>query len=165
MSKELAGNLVWAVEGSNVTTSKVIADVFGKAHRTVLRSINTLECSKEFRERNFVPSYYTSVQNKKMKCYTITRDGFSILAMGFTGKKAMKWKESYINAFNSMESGIIQTNSFIENINNNIKMYADNKRLASICGAELQKWKIKKHAMEGQIKRLVDESQLALELK
>lgn len=162
MDKDL--DLVWDVEGSNITTSKVVADVFGKAHRDVTRIIRKLDCSQEFRERNFTHSYYTSPQNKKLKCYTITRDGFSILAMGFTGKKAMKWKEAYINAFNHMETGITQTNSFMENINQNIKIYNDHKTLASICGTELQKWKVKKHAMQSEIERLVNESQLQLEI-
>ena len=50
------------------------------------------------------------------KCYDITRDGFSLLVMGFTGKKALEWKIKYIEAFNSMERQLINVNSSIEEI-------------------------------------------------
>jgi|TARA_R110000796_G_scaffold231098_1_gene348935 Rha family phage regulatory protein len=99
--------LVKNLDGELKTTSKIVADVFGKAHRHVLVSINELKCSEKFRCANFRLSYYTSPQNKKLECYEMTRDGFAILCMGFTGAKAMKWKESYITAFNEMESGLL----------------------------------------------------------
>jgi Rha family phage regulatory protein len=99
--------LVKNLDGELKTTSKIVADVFGKAHRHVLVSINELKCSEQFRCANFRLSYYTSPQNKKLECYEMTRDGFAILCMGFTGAKAMKWKESYITAFNEMESGLL----------------------------------------------------------
>ena len=98
--------LVKNLGGELKTTSKIVADVFGKAHRHVLASINDLKCSDNFRCANFRLSYYTSPQNKKLQCYEMSRDGFAILCMGFTGSKAMEWKEKYINAFNEMESGL-----------------------------------------------------------
>ncbi|QDP50490.1 MAG: antirepressor protein [Prokaryotic dsDNA virus sp.] len=94
-----------------VTNSKVIADAFGKVHRNVMRDIESLDCSDEFRALNFEQSYYISPQNKKLKCYEITRDGFSFLCMGFTGSKAAEWKEKYINAFNQMEKGLLNIDS------------------------------------------------------
>lgn len=90
-----------------VTTSLVVAEVFGKRHDTVLRSIKNLECSGAFRLRNFVESSYQNEQSKMQPMYTITRDGFSFLAMGFTGKKAARFKERYIDAFNSMEQALL----------------------------------------------------------
>lgn len=51
----------------------------------------------------FVLSEYTSVQNKRLPMYLMNRDGFTLLAMGFTGSKAMEWKLKYIQAFNAME--------------------------------------------------------------
>ena len=93
--------------GQLMTTSKIVSDAFGKVHRDVARSIKELNCSDEFRVRNFTQSYYVSPQNKKLQCYEMTRDGFSILCMGFSGAKAMEWKEKYINAFNEMESGLL----------------------------------------------------------
>ena len=86
------------------TTSRKIAEVFEKNHKEVLRDIESLSFSNEFRERNFALSSYTSEQNKALKEYIVTKDGFVMLAMAYTGSKAMKFKEDYINAFNAMES-------------------------------------------------------------
>lgn len=87
-----------------ITTSLKIAEKFGKEHAHVLRDIRDMECSDTFRESNFGFSYYKSAQGKKLPMYEVTRDGFTILAMGYTGKEAMKFKEDYINAFNAMEN-------------------------------------------------------------
>lgn len=99
--------LVEIKHGETLTTSKVIADSFGKIHRDVLRSIKNLDCSDEFRARNFAQSSYISPQNKVLICYEITRDGFAFLCMGFTGSDAAEWKEKYIGAFNSMERSLL----------------------------------------------------------
>jgi len=99
--------LVTRSEGTLKTTSKVIADVFGKTHRDVLRSIKSMDCSDDFSARNFAQSDYKTERGKVYQCYDITRDGFSFLCMGFTGAKAAEWKEKYINAFNEMELGIL----------------------------------------------------------
>jgi len=95
--------LVTNQNGKPLTTSKVVADSFGKIHRDVMRSIKNLDCSDEFRERNFAQSSYVSPQNKTLDCFEITRDGFAFLCMGFTGEKSAAWKEKYIAAFNAME--------------------------------------------------------------
>jgi Rha family phage regulatory protein len=100
-------DLVKMNEGELITTSKIIADVFGKSHRKVARDINELDCSDDFRSANFGLSSYTSPQNKVLKCFDVTRDGMVFLCMGFTGKKAAKWKEAYISAFNEMEKGLL----------------------------------------------------------
>lgn len=87
-----------------ITTSLKIAEVFEKEHRRVLQDIRELQCSEEFREHNFVQSDYLNEQKRKQPMYQVTRDGFTLLAMGYTGEKAMKFKENYINAFNAMEN-------------------------------------------------------------
>ena len=84
-------------------TSLDIAETFEKRHDHVLRDIAKLECSDEFRLLNFGESSYVNSQNKKQPMYLITRDGFTLLAMGYTGEKAMKFKEAYIKQFNVME--------------------------------------------------------------
>nr|VFK21638.1 MAG: phage regulatory protein, rha family [Candidatus Kentron sp. LPFa]VFK35203.1 MAG: phage regulatory protein, rha family [Candidatus Kentron sp. LPFa] len=89
-----------------VTTSRDIARCFGKRHDNVLRDIEKLECSEEFRILNFEESSYINEQNKQQPEFEITRDGFSILAMGFTGRRAMEWKERYIALFNAMEQAL-----------------------------------------------------------
>ena len=66
--------------GEVLTTSKIIAEVFGKTHKHVNESIKNLDCSDNFRQSNFRPSTYTSQQNKTLKCYEITRDGFAFLS-------------------------------------------------------------------------------------
>ncbi|MGU5792204.1 Rha family transcriptional regulator [Aeromonas hydrophila] len=89
-------------QGQPVTTSLKIAEVFGKRHDSVLRSIRNLDCSPEFALHNFVECSRTGSNNKPEVFYRMTRDGFTFLCMGFTGKEAAKWKEAYINAFNWM---------------------------------------------------------------
>lgn len=87
----------------NVVSSLDIAETFEKRHSDVLRSIESLECSKSFAERNFALSDYKDSTGKSNKMYYITRDGFTLLVMGYTGEKAMKFKEAYIQQFNEME--------------------------------------------------------------
>lgn len=99
-----------AVENEHaVTTSLRVAEVFSKQHKDVLKAVKSLDCSKEFRERNFALSkidYQNGNIKKQLPMYYITRDGFMFLVMGFTGKTAAKWKEAYIKAFNEMEAKI-----------------------------------------------------------
>ena len=85
------------------TTSRLIAEKFGKRHSVVLRDIKNLDCSKEFTEHNFVLSEYIDSTGRKLPEYIITRDGFVFLVMGFTGEKAAKFKEEYLAQFNRME--------------------------------------------------------------
>lgn len=94
-------------EEVTVVTSLDVAETFGKEHKRVLQDIRELECSEEFGKHNFVLSQYESVQNKKLPMYYITRDGFTLLVMGYTGEKAMKFKEGYIKQFNAMEKALI----------------------------------------------------------
>lgn len=90
-------------EGVAVTTSLKVAETFGKDHSRVLRDIRELSCSEGFRQGNFAESSYINNQNKEMPMIVMSKDGFILLAMGYTGKKAMAFKESYIAAFNAME--------------------------------------------------------------
>ena len=85
------------------TTSLAIANTFGKRHDNVLRDILNLDIPDEFNRLNFEAVEYTDAKGEKRPMYLITRDGFTILAMGFTGKKAMEFKIRYIEAFNRME--------------------------------------------------------------
>ena len=96
-------DLVRMIDGEGMASSKEIADRFGKPHRDVTKAIRVLECSDEFRERNFSQSSYISRQTKVLDCYDMTRDGFSFLCMGFNGKHAAKWKEQSIVALNALE--------------------------------------------------------------
>jgi Rha family phage regulatory protein len=94
-------------KGSDVTTSLIVAKIFEKNHKEVLRDIQRLECSEEFTKRNFALSSYKSENNfRSYPCYEITKDGFSFLVMGYTGKKASEFKELFINEFNRREKAI-----------------------------------------------------------
>ena len=88
------------------TDSRRVAKHFKKRHDNVLRDIDRLDCSQNFRLLNFeeVIEDYTNGKGgtQKSRVFRITKDGFAILAMGFTGKDAMLFKEQFINAFNAM---------------------------------------------------------------
>ena len=86
-----------------MTTSLNIAEIFGKQHKNVLQDIRSLDCSEEFTRLNFQLSEYTDPTGRKLPYYTMTRDGFTFLVMGYRGKKAAAFKEAYIKAFNQME--------------------------------------------------------------
>ena len=97
-------DLVTINNGQAVTTSMKIAEYFGKKHQHVMEKIRKLldELPSEWGVSNFRQSSYFNVQGKEQPCYEMTKDGFTLLAMGFTGKKAIEFKLNYINAFNAM---------------------------------------------------------------
>ena len=94
-------------EEVTVVTSLDVAETFEKEHRNVLKDIRELPCSEEFRLLNFVQSEYVNQQNHKQPMYYITKDGFTLLAMGYNGEKAMRFKEAYIKQFNAMEKALM----------------------------------------------------------
>lgn len=87
---------VWA-------NSLQVAEVFGKRHDDVLKSIRNLDCSEEFRLRNFAESSYRNEQGKRQPCIAMTRNGFMFLVMGYRGAKAAAIKEAYIKRFDEMQ--------------------------------------------------------------
>lgn len=91
------------VDGQPTTTSLHVAEHFGKRHDDVLKRIRALDCSKEFALRNFAECSRQGANNKPEPFFRMSRDGFTFLCMGFTGKRAAMWKEAYINAFNQLE--------------------------------------------------------------
>lgn len=97
-------------DGIPVTTSRAVAEQFGKTHAHLLRDIEKLKQDleqtdegKAFSQSNFGLSTGLDSRGKEQPIYTLTRDGFTLLAMGFTGAKAVQFKVAYINAFNRME--------------------------------------------------------------
>ena len=95
-------------KGDVVVSSRDIARVFNKRHGDILRAIDNLKCSEVFIERNFALNEYTDNIGRNLPEYKITRNGFSFLALGFTGEKADKFREAYINAFEAMERELIR---------------------------------------------------------
>ncbi|EMX4046423.1 Rha family transcriptional regulator [Campylobacter coli] len=84
------------------TTSLDIAAVFNKRHDNIIAKIETFP-KDSFTDLNFKASKYIDSTGRILPCYKITRDGFSLLVMGFTGEKAYKWKVEFIKVFNEME--------------------------------------------------------------
>lgn len=102
------------INGELTTSSLGVAEKFGKRHCDVLEKISdimaemnstekSVQYSAEKSAQYFIESIYIDNSGKSNKCYELTRDGFSLLVMGFTGKKALEWKLKYIEAFNLME--------------------------------------------------------------
>lgn len=90
------------------TSSLKVAEYFEKEHRNVIRDIKDVisKCSESFNALNFELVEYTDAKGQKRPMYLLTRDGFTMVAMGYTGAKAMQFKEKYIAAFNEMEKQI-----------------------------------------------------------
>lgn len=94
-----------------VTTSLILAEAFNKNHRDVLEKIsskiNSAENSAQYKKM-FAEATYTDKSGKQNKMYYLNRDGFTFIAMGFTGHKADEFKLKYIEAFNQMEQVVRQ---------------------------------------------------------
>ncbi|MDW0618587.1 Rha family transcriptional regulator, partial [Mannheimia haemolytica] len=129
---------------------------------------------------NFKESYYFNEQNKKQPMYLMTQDGFTLLLMGFTGKKAMQFKESYISVFNAMRKQIIaraELKSDQHRLNEAIKLnlektgkkdinaYARENNLVYITalGATAKKWLLTQgYSANDEIRQHLNEQQLKL---
>ena len=94
--------------GEPVASSRQIAESFEKNHRDVLRAVDSLKEDV----RNFAQMFFETdtpdSYGRPQRTYLMTRDGFTLLAMGFTGKAALAWKLKYIAAFNAMEKQLAQ---------------------------------------------------------
>lgn len=104
----MTSEIVTLKDGQPVTTSIIVADSFGKNHRDVLRSIDNILTSEIYQKRglrNFAQTHYVHPQNgQSHRFFEMDRQGFEILAMGFTGEKALEWKLKYSDAFAMMEA-------------------------------------------------------------
>jgi Rha family phage regulatory protein len=153
------------LQGNHVmTTSLKVAEYFGKRHDNILRGINKLECSKEFRALNFEEANYLDEQGKLRPMFKMTKDGFMFLVMGFTGKAAAQIKEAYINAFNWMHEQLIKMqNSYMKQHNDLMLEYMKEKDVASTSGRLLRRWgKEKKPELTNRIQKLQEQSQIQL---
>ena len=89
-----------------ITDSRNIAEVFGKRHDHILRDIENIKKDAPNFGEMFCECLLPDSYGRQQKAYLMNRDGFSLLAMGFTGTDAMSWKLKYINAFNEMEKAL-----------------------------------------------------------
>ncbi|MEL7478267.1 MAG: Rha family transcriptional regulator [Pseudomonadota bacterium] len=143
------------------TNSKNVADVFGKNHRDVLRDIKKLDCSDEFRARNFALSSYISEQNKELPCVEMTKDGFTFLCMGYRGDKAAKFKEGYISEFNRMANSLNSISNRVNKLSIEGKKITELGKEWSSLGHEVRRAK-KEH--KKATNSLMNEVQLKLEI-
>lgn len=97
--------------GQILTNSLLVAEKFEKRHSDLIRSVENL-LSTDAKLRSFyVPATYVDGKGEQRPMYVMNRDGFTLLAMGFTGEKALQFKLEYIEAFNNMEK-VIASNGF-----------------------------------------------------
>lgn len=104
-------NLVIMHDQQAVTSSLQVAETFGKEHKHILRDIDQLKKDMSKIGPMFEESDEPDSYGRPRRVYYMNRDGFTLLAMGFTGSKAMGFKLQYIEAFNKMETAI-QTGGF-----------------------------------------------------
>ncbi|OAI28155.1 hypothetical protein A1351_12125 [Methylosinus sp. R-45379] len=101
--------LVSVAEGRVLADSRQVADVFGKRHDNVLRDIDGLLQSSKLRDAQKqwfmeISHPHPTVADRAIRSFAMTRDGFALLAFGFTGDEALEWKIKYIDAFNALET-------------------------------------------------------------
>ncbi len=100
-------SLFMSTDGVPFTTSRAIAERFGKKHKNVIQTIEKLLSkmpNPEFSRLNFQPRDYIDERGKKQPEYKLTHDGFAFLAMRFSGQQAMEWQIAFLTAFNQMEA-------------------------------------------------------------
>ncbi|WP_298783013.1 Rha family transcriptional regulator [uncultured Campylobacter sp.] len=125
------------VDNGVFTTSLSVAAVFEKRHDNIIAQIRALP-SDNFTALNFKVSEYVDTTGRKLPMYKITRDGFSLLVMGFTGERAYRWKIEFIAAFNKMEAMMRRGDSHLDALIDNMgalhekidKLQAKNSALA-----------------------------------
>ena len=122
-----------------LTNSKLVAEVFGKEHRNVVRDIKNLiegGVLKNEQTQMFEETTYINEQNKQSyPMFVMNQDGFTLLAMGFNGKKAMEFKLKYIEAFNAMKRQIEQSKpsvpqTYLEALKSLVKAEEEKQQLA-----------------------------------
>lgn len=121
-----------------LTNNKLVAEVFEKEHKNVMQSIRKLmegTAQNSAVRQMFSESTYLNEQNKEQPMFIMNQDGFTLLAMGFNGKKAMEFKLKYIEAFNAMKRQIEQTKpsvpqNYLEALKSLVKSEEEKQQLA-----------------------------------
>lgn len=121
-----------------LTNSKLVAEVFEKEHKNVMQSIRKLmegTAQNSAVRQMFSESTYLNEQNKEQPMFIMNQDGFTLLAMGFNGKKAMEFKLKYIEAFNAMKRQIEQNKpsvpqNYLEALKSLVKSEEEKQQLA-----------------------------------
>lgn len=151
-----------------VTDSQRVARHFSRRHDDVLRAINRLDCSGQFRLRNFAetvshrenPSGGRPIASRYVQ---MTKNGFVFLAMGFTGSEAARIKEAYIEAFDSMAEQLERRDlSLMRRLLDHELRDKDSRQRGQIAGRLLVTRKKEKRSLSSEERRLRAEAQPAL---
>jgi len=147
------------------TTSQHVAMVFGKRHDNVMRIIRSLavQLPADFYALNFEAVAYFDEKGESRISYRLSRDGFALLAMRFTGKKALAFQVAYIQAFNAMAA-------YIKNQRDGLRYRcmekelecADSARRGSYHGKGLNQRKQEKPRLESELTTLLEQAQKPL---
>ncbi|MGJ9381780.1 Rha family transcriptional regulator [Salipaludibacillus sp. CF4.18] len=117
--------LVYTKGDQVVTDSITLAAAFEKRHDKVLRDIRNIRCSEKFGLTNFGESKYQNKQGRTMPMFILTYEGFSMVAMGYTGEKAIEFKERFINDFKGTRSNMESRDKMVgsDNVSHLIESY------------------------------------------
>lgn len=108
--------------------SREVAEHFQKQHGHILRDIDQFRTDLSNFGEMFFESSYRDVYSRSQRCFRMTRDGFSLLVMGFTGSDALQWKVAYIQAFNAMERRIVAPPTTAEHLLHQAQLMVETER-------------------------------------
>lgn len=156
--------LVIAQHGEVFTTSRQVAELFGKDHRNVLRAIRLLDCDEEFTALNFELTDFIDKNGDPRPEYLISKDGMVFLVMGFTGKKAAQFKLLYIRAFNWMMEQLHENRDLQHHLHDFARREALSVSKGSFHGQGLAQRRIEKRALGIEQAQLKARAHLSLVL-
>lgn len=161
------------VDGRPVVSSRTVAEYFGKQHHHVVRDIRALieqlpdlSLNANFGEYSETVKINDLGSTRKVPVYWMDRKGFCILAMGFTGPKALEFKNAFYDEFTRMEEELGK--SFVSRLpgmKDYLKAYAiyeQGKAIASQAGKTLSQWSRVKQPTEAQLRIMEDQIQLSI---
>lgn len=147
-----------------MTDSRKVAPRFRKRHGDVLRAYDRLDCDEDFNRRNFASVTYIDAKGEMRRSIQMTKDGFMLLVMGFTGREATKAKVAFINAFNEMAEFIqSQASGALMRWEVAYLEFRHDQDHASRCGKDLSAWRGRKLVHLTRLERL--DPQISLPLK
>ena len=136
-------DLITVENGEPMTTSLKIAEVFGKRHKDVLKTIrkkiekiDELEVGANLRSPKFIEESYIDLQNKEHEMYKLNKDALVLVVMNYQTKEALKFQLDYIDAFNNMQKQLEQVGLSDQKTNlitaEAHKMQVENERLKEL---------------------------------
>lgn len=161
---KLFQKLVSAQEGEVFTTSRKVAELFGKEHHNVLKAIDRLSCSAQFKAANFNFADFIDKNGDLRRECLMTKNGMVFLVMGFTGKQAAYFKELYIQAFDWVVGQLYEKQEQQQLLHDFTRRAAISVSKGSFHGQGLARRRIEKRALRQEQVQLQARSQLTLEL-